>query len=443
MDAVDIKVYTNHPGPRLDYTLKVILGDILGLNFEVVTDKRRIGNTPVINYSSDTIAGSFRIEPSGLLEETSVEAAVPVAELWNDIPVLYANECDGGLPFDVLAASFWMLSRYEEYQPFTPDRHRRFPAEASLAFRSGFLQQPVVEMWAARFSLELIRHFPFIAFKRNEFSYEITFDIDQAFAYRGKGLLRGAAGFVSDVVKGSGMERFRSVSGTEKDPYDVYEYILGRLEESGIKAVFFFPFGSLSEFDRNNPYDTRVYRDLVRAISGRYSTGIHFSYSSGKEHGLMNKEVERFMRVAGFRPDISRQHYLLFPLPSVCRALEANGIHTDYTLGYASRPGFRAGISRPFRFYDLTAERETDLTLTPFALMDVTLKDYLHYDTARAMEVAGEIITQVRATGGRFATVWHNSSLTEREGWEGWRSVFEHILKQCGNNDTVSQKQRN
>jgi hypothetical protein len=441
MDPVDIKVYTNHHSPRLDFTLKVLLGDILGLNFEVVTDKRRIGNTPVINYSPDAIADSFRIVPSGLLEGTSVEASAPDAVMWNDIPVLFANDGGGNLPFDIMAASFWMLSRYEEYQPFTPDRHGRFPAEASLAFRSGFLQQPVVEIWAARLSLELIRHFPFIAFKRSEFSVEVTFDIDQAFAYRGKGLLRGAAGFVSDVVKGSAMERFRSVSGTERDPYDVYEYIMGRLDDTGVKSFFFFPFGSLSEFDRNNPYGTRVYRDLVRAISGRYSTGIHFSYSSGREHGLMNREIERFMKVAGFSPDISRQHYLLFPLPSVCRALEANGILADYTLGYASRPGFRAGISRPFRFYDLPADRETGLTLSPFALMDVTLKDYMQYDTARAKEVAGELIAQVKGTGGRFATVWHNSSLTEREGWEGWRSVFEHILKQCGNNDTVSQKQ--
>jgi hypothetical protein len=45
----------------------------------------------------------------------------------------------GDLPFDPLAATFYLVSRYEEYLPFIPDEHGRFPAKQSFAFSNGFL----------------------------------------------------------------------------------------------------------------------------------------------------------------------------------------------------------------------------------------------------------------------------------------------------------------
>ena len=36
-------------------------------------------------------------------------------------------------------------------------------------------------------------------------------------------------------------------------------------------------------------------------------------------------------------------------------------------------PGFRAGIARSFRFYDIIEDKITDLRIFPFQVMDVTL----------------------------------------------------------------------
>ncbi|MFO7574947.1 MAG: polysaccharide deacetylase family protein [Bacteroidales bacterium] len=428
MDSVDVKLYTDKRTSRLDYIAGTLLGELLGLKYVVITDRRKIGNTPIINYSEEDISGSFRIIPSGLLAEESINTNAPVVLEAEGNSLLFPSE-SGDFPFDILAASFWLISRYEEYQPFIPDSHGRFPAEASLAYRHGFLQIPVIEIWTRKLSLELIRHFPFLAFRRQEFSSRVTFDIDQAYAYRGKGMLRGAAGLVSDVMKGGGMERLRSLSGSERDPYDVYDYIFETIDSVKADALFFLPFGSWSEYDRNNPADSRLYRELAGDISARYTTGIHFSYNCGRNHKLAAKEIQRFRKVTGRDPEESRQHYLLVDFPGTYRALEAAAIKTDYSLGYASAPGFRAGISKPFRLYDLQSDRITNLTIAPFAIMDVTLKDYMKLTPAGAKSQIEAVMKEVRNTGGSFVSIWHNSSLTERNGWEGWREVFEFTVK--------------
>ena len=70
----------------------------------------------------------------------------------------------------------------------------------------------------------------------------------------------------------------------------------------------------------------------------------------------------------------SRQHFLAFELPTTYLKLIQSGILEDYSMGYASHLGFRAGICSPFRFYNLLEEKETDLVVYPFQVMDVTLQ---------------------------------------------------------------------
>lgn len=429
MDTPDLKVYTTDDTDRLNYILSLMLGGILGLRYQVVTDRRKIGNTPFINYSSEKIAGAFHIPPSGLLAEAGVRDIHPEVEVWGDLPILFPSNGRGDIPFDIFSASFYLVARYEEYLTFKPDRHGRYPAGDSVAARNGFLQKPVIDLWTRKMALELIRKFPFLTFRRNEFRSQITFDIDQAFAYRGKGFLRGAAGLVSDMVKGAGYERVQSLSGGVKDPFDVYDYIIETVGARAADTIFFLPYGKLSEFDRNTPAGSRMYRELAKRLSESFKTGIHFSYSSGSDYTMMDREVKRYIHACEGRPDKSRQHYLLLSFPGTYRALIANNIQHDYTMGYAADTGFRASIARPFRFYDLLNDRETNLTIHPFQIMDVTLKDYLKLSPSMAIGVADNLMEETKKAGGVFTSVWHNSNLTERDGWEGWREVFEHVVK--------------
>lgn len=437
MDPVDIKLYTSHRSRRLEYIAGIILGDLLGLSYVIITDRRRIGNTPVINYSNEKIEGSFTVVPDGLLFEDFIRKDDPEISFWNDIPVLFPATDQGDLPFDLFSASFWLVSRYEEYRPFMADSHGRYPATESLAYRHGFLDKPVVEVWVKMMSAELIRCYPFLTFRRTVFRPLITLDIDQAWAYRGKGLLRGAAGLMAGMIRGSATERIRTLSGRTADPYDVYDYLDSILAGREEEVIFFLPFGSWSAHDRNSRHGSRMYRDLAAAIAAKYRTGIHFSYRTGRSQELFSKEMDRFEKAAGYRACISRQHYLLMNIPGTCRVLEAQSIDADYSLGYAAAPGFRAGMSQPFRFYDLGRERMAKLILAPFAFMDVTLKDHLAAGRDTALQIISRLAAGVRAVGGSFMSIWHNSSLSEQEGWEGWREVFEYTLQITATDDTI------
>jgi hypothetical protein len=115
-------------------------------------------------------------------------------------------------------------------------------------------------------------------------------------------------------------------------------------------------------------------------------------------------------------------------MPETYQSYVDAGIRYDYTMGYADEPGFRAGIARPFHFYDLLKEKRTALTVIPFQVMDGTLRQYLHLSPDAAMVVVRSLISATRRSGGLFVSVWHNTSLTETNGWEGWRKVFEETL---------------
>ncbi len=129
--------------------------------------------------------------------------------------------------------------------------------------------------------------------------------------------------------------------------------------------------------------------------------------------------------ITGKSVEFSRQHYLKISFPETQRTLIKNGILVDYSLGYASQIGFRAGICTPFFFYDLEHESQTRLLLVPFQVMDVTLRQYLEYSPAKATDEIHQLMEEVSKVKGTFVSVWHNESVSDRHEWKGWRKVFE------------------
>jgi hypothetical protein len=115
MEPLQVKIFTRQNASRLRYIAGIILGNILGLNWEVVTDKRKLGKHPVINYSSETITGSFRIDPDPLLFETGLSKREITVNEWKNLPAFFQTNPQSDLPFDVFAASFYIVTRYEEY----------------------------------------------------------------------------------------------------------------------------------------------------------------------------------------------------------------------------------------------------------------------------------------------------------------------------------------
>ncbi|MBW6501051.1 MAG: polysaccharide deacetylase family protein [Bacteroidales bacterium] len=430
MESGTIKIFATANAPRLRYIAGIILEDILGLEWELITDRRKLGKHTVINYSGMNISGAFKITPDPLLFETGISAREISVTEWHGLPVFFQATNGSDLPFDIFAASFFLLSRYEEYLYFQPDEHGRFRASDSLAFRNGFLDRPVIDLWTKEFAKALLKKFQTIAFRRNEFSALVTIDADEPFAYPGKSRFGSLGGFFRDIAQKTGLSGRKPgrTLTSEKDPFDVFDYIDETIERFGADPIFFFPVGDPSEYDKNPPYRNEDYQELILRISGKYPTGIHPSYHSAENASVMITETGRLKSLLGTEITRNRFHYLRIAFPRSFSSLGDAGITEDYSMGYPDEPGFRAGIARPYFFYNVIKDEATTLRIIPFQVMDCTLSGNKGLDPESAKLLIRKIIKEVMDAGGTFVSIWHNTSLLDTPDCIRWREVFEYTL---------------
>lgn len=431
MDMGPVKIYTVSDVPRLHYIAEIILGEILGLSWEIVTDKRKLRKNPVINYSGEDLKGSFKIHPHGLLSETGLKSHEPEVSEWKGLPVFFQTPAGSDLPFDIFAASFFLVSRYEEYLAFEPDQFGRFRASNSFAYRNKFLLKPVIDLWTRELAKTLLVRFQNMTFKRNTFRSILTIDIDQPFAYLGKDLFRTLGGLFQDVNHKTGKagERYRTITKGEKDPYDVFDYIFETIEKFKPDVHFFIPTGNRSAYDKNPSWQNEDYRRLITRISQRFSIGLHPSFAASDNSSILLNEKQRLQSIVSKEIMLNRFHYIKMRFPDSCRNLIAAGFNEDYSMGYPDEPGFRAGIARPFYFYDIIEERKSELRICPFQVMDGTFYQYKGMTPESSEETITGIINETRKVGGLFVSIWHNTSLLDTTEWKKWRNTFELMLK--------------
>jgi hypothetical protein len=421
MEPTVIRIYCKETNPRLAFVFHYIESQ-LGVNLTLQDDLRETQ----ISYGKIPVEGKLNIYASGFLEETSIRIINPSVDKADRITILFPSPEGFDVSFDIFSAVFFMLSRYEEYMSYNPDVYGRFEADESLASRENFLEEPVVDEWILLFKKLLKVRFPDIILSDADYRFQSTIDIDNPWAFRHRGFIRNTAGLIRDTLqlKRNALRRLGSLTGLIKDPYDVYTRIRELEDQQGINSVYFFLSGGYGNFDVNYALKTRAFRKLLRTMSDDRQIGIHPSYRSNQSFEILKEEYDVFSEILGKRPEISRQHFLILKMPETYNRIISLGIKHDYSMGFASRPGFRAGTSRPFRFYDLKNEKETDLTIHPFVMMDVTLRQYLKLDVAVAMEKVTDMSDKLRSVNGLFTLLWHNESLCNTGEWKGWDRVF-------------------
>ena len=326
------------------------------------------------------------------------------------------------------------MSRYEEYLPHIKDKHGRFAAHQSLAYQNGFLDIPVINIWAAEILQLLESKFGKLARKAAKYQFIPTIDIDNAWAYQHKGFIRAGAGLFTDLTNFKFkhfLQRLSVLFRFKQDPYDTYDYQVELIEKYKLKTIFFFLLGDFATFDRNVPYQNKHMQSLIKYIADIGEIGIHPSYASNSNSKKLQEEVHRLSGILHQEIHHSRQHFLKLNLPQTYHRLIECDITDDFTMGYAELPGFRASIASPFFFYDLDLEIETSLKIHPFAIMDGTLKDYMKIAPEKAAEIIDPLIEMVKAVNGTFISVWHNESFAENERWKGWKKVYEDLIEKA------------
>jgi hypothetical protein len=275
---------------------------------------------------------------------------------------------------------------------------------------------------------------PGLVIRPKAFRFIPSVDIDSAFAFRHKGITRALGGFINSIRKrdaGEVKERFRVLARRQQDPFDTYDCQLNLWKKYHLQPYYFILYADYGTYDRNIPVNNRYFKNLIRRLADYATVGVHPSYASSQNRQLLKKEVTALSKVLRREVYCSRQHFLRLELPVTYRNLINHDITDDFTMGYAEVAGFRASICTPFRFYDIDLETETALTVHPFAVMDGTLKDYLHLSPEQAIELIGKLLKEVKAVGGIFMPLWHNQSFSDLKEWTGWKMVFEKMLHQA------------
>jgi hypothetical protein len=432
-------VYSSSITPRLTYICDFIGKELTGKPFQLTDKKEEFSgfHGPRINYSSEKITGNeFWLQPQELLFEQGIkQQTIDCFEL-NNQKVFFKT--GGDHPFDVFAASFYLLSRYEEYLPHSKDMYGRYAFENSLAYKENFLKLPLVNIWLRDFENVLSRRFPQFTIHLpiaigTPFTFLPTYDIDIAWSYKHKGWWRNSGGLLRSLLKGQWSllkERIQVLRGKQKDPFDAFGWMNKLHEQYKLEPYYFFLVPEQrGRYDKNIPPSCKAMQELIRDHVIRYPVGIHPSWKSGSAISLLKKEIETLSNLSGNPIVSSRQHYIRFNLPGGYRRLIDNGIKNDFSMGYGSINGFRASVASPFYWYDLEKEEQTDLLLFPFCYMEANSFYEQKYSSQQALEEMRYYYDVVKSVNGYFIMIWHNSFLGTDKLYVGWRDVYEQFIK--------------
>ncbi len=424
-----VLVYTPRCSKRLTYVLDYF-SQTLELDFRPTSDLEKFRNATAlrINYSDVPIEQIPQIVPYTLLFENDIREQTIKCSEWHTLPCFFCN-ANSDIPFDIFAATFYLITRYEEYVCNATDQHGRFPHTESLAFKNGFLQRPIADLWAFEL-LKIVA--PQHQIKR-QFCLLPTIDIDNFYKYRHKGILGSALRFFRDLCRGNIEEvkqRAKVLLHQTDDPFFNFEE-MEKLHKMHPETRFFFHVGGRGRFDKRIlfPNLSKRYHSVIKTFNKKFNVSIHPSYKAAFTPKLLAKEQQRFARLTGENPHECRFHFLRFRLPASYRMLIENGITDDYSMLFANEIGFRAGTALPYPFFDLERNEQLPLTVHPTAIMDTTFLKKTPAEREQLFAKTQQMLADVQQTKGVFVTLFHNEHLTNEEQNRQMLIFYKSLLK--------------
>ena len=404
-----ILLFTEKITNRINYIFDFILCDFSGIDYKMTTDFNEFlqSNLPKINFSNHFLDNEINFNVDEILLEIDINKNINYYTL-NEI-----GKC------------FYWLSRYEEY--ISPkdlfDEHNRFLG-SDLDY-----SQPIVDLICIEIQVKIKEKYPELNFKQRNFKQINTHDVDYTWKYLHHSPKIKFGSLFKKLVKGNFKEfqnQIKILNHKEKDPYHTYDYLKNLAEKHQVETIFFWLLGDYSTFDKNHNWKNKAQQKLIKEISSWAKVGIHPSYQSNNDNTLLTTEINRLQIITNSEVKLSRQHFIKLHLPTTYQQLLINQILEDYTMGFAHRLGFRAGTSTPYKWFDLSTNQQTLLTIYPFVAMDVTLKNYLKSTPELAISELKSLKQTIKNVNGTFITLFHQSNFNGE--WLEWRTGYESIF---------------
>ena len=412
-----IVIYTKQVTNRIKYAFDFVFVNYFGIDYEIISDASHSKNADkfYLSYSTEKTENYFSIFQDELLLEDSIKLQKLFISKENDIPVFFQTDENFDIRFDLFAAIFYLITRYEEYLHHEQDEHGRYKSSNSILSNAAFNFSPIVEIWLDYFKQELVKQFPGIIFKNHEFEYQPTFDIDNAFQYLGRNWLHKPPNIFNKKCRNVLLKK-------EKDAFDTFDFIQQEIITNQLQPIFFFLMSDEDKHDSNvSPNSTLLYFQ-INALSN-FQIGIHPSYNTTTFEKI-KIETTRLFQILDKPITLSRQHFLRFKFPETILNLMQNNIEIDYTLAYPDVIGFRAGYSREINFFDLTKNITTKFTLQPSSLMDATFEYYQNNLTNdEILDKFLPFFYLLKKINGKLVPIFHNDLLAIDKYQQFFKSI--------------------
>lgn len=424
-------IYTHKITPRFTYITRQVFTRILGIEIRYTTKVEDFirHRGPKITYTRQPLQNEFFIRSHELLFQQGVSDMEVQVEAWEELPCFFRTGERSAIPFDILAASFFLISRYEEYLPHIKDLHGRFPPRESLAYRHGFLRMPLVDLWAQKLLALLRERFPEILTEKGPYAFTPVIDVTTSHSFAHRGFIRGTAGFLFDLSRlrfRRVWERLRVWFNAAEDPYDNYDRLIALNGKYGLRTMFFFQFAEYSTYDKNVSPNNNAFRYLIKSVADYCAVSLAVSYTASGDLETLKEEKKRLSEVLHRPVRHSRIRYNRVEVPRTYRQLIEAEFTEDYSMGYTHEVGFRPSTCTPFFFYDLALEAQQPIKVCPFAFHDYAL---LRYESGDALwKDLDRIYQQVKAVGGLLIPIFSNELLGGDQKPD-WLERYEEVLK--------------
>jgi hypothetical protein len=448
------------------YIFSVVLGDILGLEWCIV------GNTleeDLVIFRDDSESKlytpvCFFLKKTNWLDRSSL----PILPLsyWNTeefiddikltdslIPIIYGDNFPKAtlesnkirLPIDIFGSSFFMLSRYEELVLDYRDKHNRFLALASLAFRSNFLERPIVDEYIEILWSAIQYLWPQLSRRKINRKINVSCDVDYPYQvdFSYSAIIRGIG---TNILKQRDLraafknlrKRLRARNGDfSQDSYlQNIDWMMDANDIENNKVSFYFIAQNTDPiYDGRYSLDEPIIRKLLKKINVRgHEIGLHPSYNSYNDperillesnilRNVLKQENIECSKLGG------RQHYLRWDTRFTAINWEKAGLHYDSTLYFAEYPGFRCGTSREFTMYDVINRRAFNLRQRPLILMECSVISERYQNlgyTDKAFTAMIQLKDKALSIGGEFTMLWHNDHFNNNEDKEYYKELIRN-----------------
>lgn len=339
---------------------------------------------------------------------------------------------------DIIASTYFLISRYEEYinPSSNRDEHGRYIGKKSIPAKAKFIFRPIVEEYG-NFLRNLLQQtrisLPPIPRKINHIY--LTHDVDSITNYR---RLRGFIGGIYRTISNkneSFSTIFKSLINIHNDPAYTFPWILQQdnLLPDATQIYFIKATRRAKNFDRPaynlTSKNFLYFKNEILKSSPNAIFGLHASYKSGDTPDIISDE-QRLLQYAieNQRITTARHHYLRSLQPNDMEALIDAHITDDFTMGYADIAGFRLGTCRPIKFINPATRQLTSLTLHPLTIMDCSLTEqkYMNMSHTEAIQYAQLLISQTEKYNGNLYLLWHNTRVTPDNQL---RTIYSEIIK--------------